>query len=85
MEIQTWWVTFEVSNAVGESAGKGVEEVGRTGAKEIERSGVVDPGPGGIGLKNVRRRLDILYGSNYALNIERKDNIFKVHLKIPVS
>ena len=41
--------------------------------------------PGGIGLKNVRRRLDILYGMRYTLHLERTPDIFKAHLKIPLS
>lgn len=68
LEVQTAWLTFEVSNPAGESEELGAEEMV----------------PGGIGLKNVGRRLDILYGSNYVLNIERTDNLFKVHLKIPL-
>ena len=38
----------------------------------------------GIGLKNVTRRLDLLYGSRYTLNLAQKDGIFSVHLKIPL-
>jgi LytS/YehU family sensor histidine kinase len=40
---------------------------------------------GGIGLKNVSRRLDILYGSGYSLDLRRMDGVFKVQLKIPLS
>lgn len=42
-------------------------------------------GPGGIGLKNAIRRLDILYGTRYTLHLERTEDIFKAHLKIPLS
>lgn len=38
----------------------------------------------GIGLKNVRRRLDLLYGNNYTLDIREEDKIFIVSLKIPL-
>jgi len=41
-------------------------------------------GPGGIGLKNVIRRLDLLYGSRYTLHLERINDLFKAHLKIPL-
>jgi len=44
-----------------------------------------EDGPGGIGLKNVSRRLDILYGTRYTLHLERTSDIFKAHLKIPLS
>ena len=39
----------------------------------------------GIGLKNARRRLELLYGNNYELDISEKDNEFMVTLKMPVS
>lgn len=38
----------------------------------------------GIGLKNVRRRLDLLFGKNYTLNTGEKDNQYIVSLKMPV-
>ncbi len=37
----------------------------------------------GIGIKNVIRRLDLLYGKNYELKIETTDEIYKVTLKTP--
>jgi two-component system LytT family sensor kinase len=41
-------------------------------------------GNNGIGLKNVRRRLDLLYGNRYTLDIREADSIFIVSLKIPL-
>lgn len=38
----------------------------------------------GIGLENVRKRLDLIYGEDYELNVEEKDNNYCVMLKIPV-
>lgn len=38
---------------------------------------------GGIGLMNIRKRLKILYGSNYTLNIAEEANTFHVSLTIP--
>lgn len=38
----------------------------------------------GIGLQNVRRRLDLLFGNNYSLDITEENNEFKVGLTIPV-
>jgi len=38
----------------------------------------------GIGLENVRKRLDLIYRDNYTLNIQSSD-IYTVTLKIPVS
>ena len=38
----------------------------------------------GIGLKNAARRLDLLYGNHYRLDLSERDNLFSVALKIPV-
>jgi sensor histidine kinase YesM len=38
----------------------------------------------GIGLKNVRRRLDLLFGNTYSLDIRENDSFFIVHLKLPL-
>jgi sensor histidine kinase YesM len=39
---------------------------------------------GGVGLKNITRRLDLLYGTNYKLTLDDKPNLYIVHLKIPI-
>lgn len=39
--------------------------------------------PGGIGLKNVTRRLDLLYGDRYKLEIISQTEVFRVTLLIP--
>ena len=39
----------------------------------------------GIGLKNVIRRLDLLYGSGYRLDMREEENRFHVNLKLPLS
>jgi hypothetical protein len=38
--------------------------------------------PGGIGLANIRKRLDLAYGSDYALNIHDSKEIYRLTLKI---
>ncbi len=38
--------------------------------------------PGGIGLENLKRRLEILYENKYTLDIHDKANIYTVHLKL---
>jgi len=38
----------------------------------------------GIGLRNARRRLDLLFGTDYTLDIHEQDRTFIVALKIPV-
>ncbi len=37
---------------------------------------------GGIGIQNVKRRLDLLYGENQKIVIEHTDNYYSVHLKL---
>ncbi|MDR2038647.1 MAG: histidine kinase [Bacteroidales bacterium] len=39
-------------------------------------------GPGGLGLKNVRRRLELLYGDRFSLDIKDEYGIFQVDLAI---
>jgi two-component system LytT family sensor kinase len=38
----------------------------------------------GIGLKNVRRRLDLLYGDRYVLDIREENKLFTISLKMPL-
>jgi two-component system, LytTR family, sensor kinase len=39
---------------------------------------------GGIGLLNVKKRLDLLFSDSYILDISEKNNRFDVHLSIPI-
>jgi len=41
--------------------------------------------PGGIGLSNVRRRLDLLYAGQYRLNIQNNNSSFDVDLQLQLS
>lgn len=41
-------------------------------------------GQGGIGIENSRKRLDLMYGENYTLNINNGINIFEVNINIPI-
>ena len=54
--------------------------VGRFENSVSEQSRKAKPG---IGLENVRKRLDLIYGSEYELHIEDADNSYCVTLKIP--
>jgi LytS/YehU family sensor histidine kinase len=36
----------------------------------------------GIGLKNVKRRLDLIYQNNHQLNVQQTECEFSIHLKI---
>ncbi|GAO44140.1 sensor histidine kinase [Flavihumibacter petaseus] len=47
--------------------------------------GRTDDRTSGIGLQNVRRRLNLLYGSDHTLLISDKDGVFSVSLKITLS
>lgn len=40
--------------------------------------------PGGIGLENIRKRLNLLYKDKYTLDINQDDNEFRVNLILPV-
>lgn len=39
--------------------------------------------PGNLGLENIKRRLNLLYGNTCKLDITAEDSLFKVYLKIP--
>ncbi len=45
---------------------------------------IKDEGPSGIGIENSRKRLDLIYGSSYTLEISENASDFIVNLKIPV-
>lgn len=52
---------------------------------QVENTISDDPDPeekSGLGLKNIRRRLDLIYGTNYSLKISENEEIFKVVLNI---
>ena len=40
--------------------------------------------PGGVGLKNIRKRLELIYGSRYKLNINDNINTYHIELTIPL-
>jgi sensor histidine kinase YesM len=43
----------------------------------------VQAAPGGIGLENVKRRLELIYGSGYDLDINTDNGFYNVNLIIP--
>ncbi len=43
-----------------------------------------NPGNSGLGLKNVKRRLELLYKDHYRLDIYEKDNSFEINLELIV-
>ncbi|NVK84765.1 MAG: histidine kinase [Cytophagia bacterium] len=47
------------------------------------RSGEAQESDSGIGLKNIRRRLDLLYGQNYSLNLGYAEGYYLAELVIP--
>ena len=40
---------------------------------------------GGVGLANVKQRLNLLYGENYTLNIQDEPDTYNVELQIPLT
>ena len=38
---------------------------------------------GGIGLDNVRKRLDLIYGKNYSLVTESDEDVYRLTLTLP--
>lgn len=51
----------------------------------LQRQGRMTPAAkGGIGISNTRRRLDLLFGGDYILDVKDDGNIYSVYLKIPL-
>lgn len=42
------------------------------------------PAQGGVGMANVRQRLDLIYGNDYSLAVSETDNTYEVTLDIPL-
>ena len=53
-------------------------------SKSIQKKADGDATSGGIGLENVKKRLELLYQKNYSLEIEDQSDIFSVKLLIPI-
>ena len=49
------------------------------------KAGVPNEEKGGVGLANVRKRLNLLYGKHYTLSIHDVDDVYSVELNIPLS
>ena len=43
-----------------------------------------EEGPSGIGIENSRKRLDLIYGNSYTLEIDETLEDFTVNLTVPV-
>ena len=70
IEIEDLYLTFKVSNTIPRN--------------EVERPLI--PKPGGIGLSNVKKRLELGYDpKDYHLSVFEKDNMFHVILKLKVN
>jgi two-component system LytT family sensor kinase len=54
-------------------------------ANNIPKNQIIKDDVGGIGLENVRKRLDILYPKRHNLVINRENGIFKVELKLELN
>ena len=54
-------------------------------SKHKKPDGVSDnPREGGVGMTNVRQRLDLIYGNNYTLGVDDNENTYEVTLDIPI-
>ncbi len=53
-------------------------------SKKAKADGTASPAEHGVGLQNARRRMDLLYGDRYTLDINDADNSYTVILKLPL-
>lgn len=55
---------------------------------EIKTENAVDPSENymdkGIGAKNIKKRLELLFGERYVLTSEKKNEVYKSYLKLPL-
>jgi len=49
------------------------------------RHPVLSDGIKGIGMENIRKRLDLIYGKDYTLDVNSDDSNYEVRLKIPIA
>ncbi|HEX9651374.1 MAG TPA: histidine kinase [Cyclobacteriaceae bacterium] len=47
-----------------------------------EKETIRDKQPGGIGMENIKRRLELVFPENHEFNIEERENLFFTNLKI---
>ncbi len=50
--------------------------------KKIEQTAI--PKQGGVGMENIRQRLDLIYGNKYTLGVNETENTYEVILDIPL-
>ncbi|MFC6101349.1 sensor histidine kinase [Olivibacter domesticus] len=88
------FLTF-VENAVKHSADAEAPSSISLGFKNAEKSLIftcvntkpIEPSfahVGGLGLANIIRRLDLLYGKSYKLDVQNEEDLYKVSLSIPI-
>lgn len=54
-------------------------------SKHQKSAGSDVPSQGGVGLANVRQRLNLIYGNDYSLNVSNEESVYEVELDIPLN
>ncbi len=52
-------------------------------SKQTGNNGITDPG--GIGMENLKKRLDLIYPKRYTLDQKEDDDIFEITIKLPIN
>jgi hypothetical protein len=73
-DIEHGWVKLEIMNKAG--------NLHFTIQNSIPKQEFTKDKRGGVGLENVKRRLELIYQNNYKLNIDQDKDVFSVHLVI---
>ena len=53
-------------------------------SKQAKAEGTANPSEHGVGLQNAHRRLDLLYGNSYTLDIDDTESTYTVTLRLPL-
>jgi two-component sensor histidine kinase len=72
-------LTFNIVNSIWDMGKQIIPSFSGAGESTMQTEST------GIGIENVRKRLDLIYHDKYSLDIRTTDNTYEVTLKIPVS
>ena len=77
-------ITLDLQQTIALANDSSLEAVCRTVNSFVPRTDTAERTSGGIGLANLRRRLQLIYGGKASLKISVKGDIYRACLQIPL-